>query len=257
VSYPVGQVARYAGISVRTLHHYDELKLLSPSGRTRSGYRRYDDADLQRLQQILFYRELGFPLDEIASILDDPDADAMTHLRRQRELLTARIARLAGMVASLERAMEAHEMGISLTPEERFEVFGEHDPARYADEVRERWGETEAYRESRRRASAYTKEDWQRIMAAGADLDERFAAALREGVPAGDPRAMDLAEEHRRNIDRWFYACGYDMHRGLGDMYLADARFTERYEAVQPGLAAYVRDAIHANADRNQPGLNP
>jgi MerR family transcriptional regulator, thiopeptide resistance regulator len=250
MEYSVGQVARYAGVSVRTLHHYDELKLLSPSARTRAGYRRYDDADLQRLQQILFYRELGFSLDEIATILDDPHADALTHLRRQHELLTARVARLRDMVASVERAMEAQQMGISLTPEERFEVFGEHDPAQYADEAEQRWGKTEAYRQSRQRTSGYTKEDWLTIKAAGADLDRRFAAALAEGVPAGSTPAMDLAEEHRQNIGRWFYDCLYEMHRGLADMYLADERFTQRYEQIAPGLAQYLHDAIHANADR-------
>jgi MerR family transcriptional regulator, thiopeptide resistance regulator len=250
MTYSVGQVARYAGVSVRTLHHYDEVKLLSPGARTRAGYRRYDDGDLQRLQQILFYRELGLSLDQIATILDDPRADAQAHLRRQRELLTARIARLTSMVASVERAMEAQHVGISLTPEERFEVFGEHDPARYADEARQRWGETEAYRQSRRRTGGYTKQDWQEIKAAGDDLDRRFAAALAGGVPADSPQAMRLAEEHRQNISRWFYDCGYDMHRGLGDMYLADERFTQRYEQIAPGLARYVRDAVHANADR-------
>ncbi|HKS98239.1 MAG TPA: MerR family transcriptional regulator [Rugosimonospora sp.] len=250
MGYSVGQVARYAGVSVRTLHHYDERKLLSPSGRSRAGYRRYDDGDLQRLQQILFYRELGFALDEIATILDDPHADALTHLRRQRELLTARIARLTTMVASVERAMEAQQMGISLTPEERFEVFGEHDPARYADEARERWGETEAYRQSAQRTSRYSKEDWLEIKAAGTEVDEALAGALREGVPADSGRAMDLAERHRQHISRWFYDCPYPMHRGLADMYVADERFTQRYEQIAPGLAEYVRAAIHANADR-------
>jgi MerR family transcriptional regulator, thiopeptide resistance regulator len=248
--YSVGQVARYAGVSVRTLHHYDEIKLLSPSGRDRAGYRRYDDSDLQRLQQILFYRELGFPLDEIATILDDPHADALTHLRRQRALLGARITRLTEMVAAVDRAMEAQQMGISLTPEERFEVFGENDPDQYNDEVRERWGETEAYRQSASRTSRYTKEDWLMIKAAAEAVDEGFIAALREGAPATGPLAMDLAEQHRQNVTRWFYDCGYDMHRCLADMYVADERFTEQYEQKAPGLAQYVHDAIHANADR-------
>lgn len=250
MGYSVGQVARFAAVSVRTLHHYDELKLLSPSGRTRAGYRRYDDGDLQRLQQILFYRELGFSLEEIAAILDDPHADALDHLRRQRELLAGRIGKLIKMVAAVERAMEAAQMGISLTPEERFEVFGDHDPEQYADEVRERWGETDAYRQSARRTSQYSKQEWLEIKAAGEEVDRGFAEALRQGVPPGSPSAMDLAERHRSNIDRWFYDCPYEMHRGLGDTYLADERFTQRYERIAPGLARYVRDAIHANADR-------
>ena len=132
----VGQVAKAAGVTVRTLHHYDEIGLLSPSGRSAAGYRRYDDADLDRLQLIRYYRELGFPLDEITAILDDPASDPTAHLRRQHELLTGRIGKLQDMVAAIELAMEARRMNIKLTPEERFEVFGDHDPDQYADEAR-------------------------------------------------------------------------------------------------------------------------
>ena len=120
----------------------------------------------------------------------------------------------------------------------------------YADEARERWGDTDAYRQSQERTARYTERDWAEIRAAGEDLNNRLAAALRAGVAADDPTAMDLAEEHRRQIDRYFYACGPEFHRGLGDMYVADPRFTATYDAVAPGLAAYLRDAIHANADR-------
>ncbi|MBO0868381.1 MAG: MerR family transcriptional regulator [Micromonosporaceae bacterium] len=250
MEYSVGQLARLAGVSVRTLHHYDEVKLLVPGGRTGGGYRRYNEQDLERLQRILFYRELGFPLEEIATILDDPDADAMTHLHRQHGLLSARLHRLVAMITAVEREMEARQMGISLTPEERFEVFGEHDPGQYADEVRERWGETDAYRTSQQRTARYGKQDWLQIRAEAAELDRGFAAALGAGAPAGGGQAMDLAEQHRQHISRWFYDCPYEIHRGLGDMYLADPRFTQRYEQIAPGLAQYVRDAIHANADR-------
>jgi DNA-binding transcriptional MerR regulator len=121
---PVGKVAGFAGVTVRTLHHYDEIGLLSPSGRSSAGYRSYSDADLDRLQRILFYRELGFSLDAIATIVDDPGTDAQAHLKRQRELLTGRIEQLNRMVAAVERAMEANTMGNALTPEETFEVFG-------------------------------------------------------------------------------------------------------------------------------------
>ncbi len=119
----------------------------------------------------------------------------------------------------------------------------------YADEARERWGQTEAYRQSQERTARYTEQDWAEIKAAGADLNGRLAAALRHGVTADSPAAMDLAEEHRRQMTR-FYDCGYEMHRCLGDMYVDDPRFTATYDAVQPGLARYLRDAIHANAAR-------
>jgi MerR family transcriptional regulator, thiopeptide resistance regulator len=252
MDYSVGQVARYAGISVRTLHHYHEIGLLAPGGRTRAGYRRYAEGDLERLQQVLYYKELGFPLDEIATILDDPGTDAAAHLRRQHELLTRRMDRLRQMVASVERAMEAEKMGISLTPEERFEVFGDHDPAQHADEAEQRWGETDAYRQSRQRTKSYRKEDWLAIRAESESITQRMAAAMAAGTPANAPAAMDIAEEHRRHIDRWFYDLGYPMHRGLAEMYLADPRFTANYENVAAGLAQYMHDAILANAARHE-----
>ncbi|RSO21597.1 MerR family transcriptional regulator, partial [Streptomyces sp. WAC 06725] len=163
MGYSVGQVAGFAGVTVRTLHHYDEIGLLVPGGRSHAGHRRYSDADLDRLQQIMFYRELGFPLDEVAALLDDPDADPQEHLRRQHALLSARIGKLQAMATAVEHALEARKMGVNLTPEEKFEVFGDFDPDDYAGEVRERWGGTEAYKESQRRTATYTKEDWKRL----------------------------------------------------------------------------------------------
>jgi DNA-binding transcriptional MerR regulator len=248
--YTVGQVAELSGVTVRTLHHYDEIGLLSPGERTAAGYRRYGEDDLERLHQVLSYRELGFALEEIATILDDPEADAAAHLRRQHRLLTDRIARLREMVAAVDKAMEAQQMGIALTPEERFEVFGDFDPDRHEEEARERWGETDAYKQSQRRAAGYTKDDWLRIKAEGAETERGLAAALAGGVPATGEDAMDLAEQHRQQISRWFYDCPYELHRGLGDMYVGDPRFTAHYEDITPGLAQYLRDAIHANADR-------
>ncbi|MFF1731728.1 MerR family transcriptional regulator [Streptomyces sp. NPDC058247] len=251
MSYSVGQVAGFAGVTVRTLHHYDEIGLLAPVGRSRAGHRRYSDADLDRLQQILFYRELGFPLDEVAVLLDDPDADPRAHLRRQHELLTARIGKLQKMAEAVEHAMEARRMGINLTPEEKFEVFGEKDPEQYADEARERWGGTDSYAESQRRAASYTKEDWKRMQAEVADWGERYDALMAAGEPANGERAMDMAEEHRQHISKWFYACDFETHCGLGEMYVADERFKEFYESMRPGLAEHLRDAILANAVRN------
>ncbi|MBG0831798.1 MerR family transcriptional regulator [Planomonospora sp. ID67723] len=250
MGYSVGQVARLAGVTVRTLHHYDEVGLLSPGQRSASGYRRYTDADLERLQHVLFYRELGFPLEEIAVILDDPGSDALTHLRRQHELLNRRIGRLQEMAAAVERAMEANTMGISLTPEERFEIFGDFRPEDHEQEAEERWGGTEAFEQSRRRMAKMTKDDWARFTAEAARTTEAFAEAFTGGLPADSERAMELAEEHRAHITRWCYDCSYEIHRGLGDMYVADPRFTANYEPLTAGLTQYIRDAIHANADR-------
>ncbi|MFF3458683.1 MerR family transcriptional regulator [Streptomyces sp. NPDC002730] len=251
MGYSVGQVAGFAGVTVRTLHHYDEIGLLSPSGRSTAGHRRYDDADLDRLQQILFYRELGFPLEEVAALLDDPDADPQEHLRRQHELLSARITKLQQMAAAVEQAMEAKKMGINLTPEERFEVFGDKDPEQYAEEAEQRWGGTAAYAESQRRAAGYTKDDWKRMQAEVADWGARYDALMADGEPSTGERAMDLAEEHRQHITKWFYECTYEFHTCLGEMYVSDERFRAFYDSTRPGLAVHLRDAILANAVRN------
>ncbi|WP_030414964.1 MerR family transcriptional regulator [Streptomyces sp. NRRL S-1448] len=250
MSYSVGQVAAFAGVTVRTLHHYDEIGLLHPGERNHAGHRRYGDDDLDRLQQILFYRELGFPLDEVAALLDDPGADPQEHLRRQHDLLTARIGKLQDMAAAVAHAMEARRMNVRLTPEEKFEVFGDFDPDAHAAEVEERWGGTDAYEESQRRTAAYTKEDWKRLTAEFDGLHRRMAELLAEGVPADSEAAMDVAEEHRQYIGRSYYACSYEAHTGLGEMYVADERFTATYEAIRPGLAVYLRDAMLANAVR-------
>ncbi|MET7436920.1 MerR family transcriptional regulator [Streptomyces sp. NPDC004082] len=254
MSYSVGRVAGFAGVTVRTLHHYDEIGLLVPSERSRAGHRRYGDADLDRLQQILFYRELGFPLDQVAVLLDDlatGKADPRAHLRRQHELLTARIEKLRKMAAAVEHAMEARTMGIDLTPEEKFEVFGDKDPEEHAEEAERRWGGTEAYAESQRRAARYTKEDWKRMQAEVASWGERYGALMAAGEPPSGGPAMDLAEEHRLHIAEWFYPCPYETHRGLGEMYVSDERFKEFYDSMRPGLAEHLRDAIAANAERN------
>jgi DNA-binding transcriptional MerR regulator len=251
MSYSVGQVSRFAKVTVRTLHHYDEIKLLCPSGRTPSGYRRYDDADLDRLQQILFYRELGFSLDDIAAILDDTEASPSEHLRRQRSLLLDRIDRLQEMVASVEHALEARKMGINLTPEEKFEVFGE-DYVDYQDEAEQRWGDTDAWKESQRRASKYTKQDWIEIQAETDALNARLGEAVRSGVAADSEQGMQLAEDFREQIDRRFYPVSYAMHRNLACLYISDPRFTETYEKIAPGAAAWLNAAIVANADRGE-----
>jgi DNA-binding transcriptional MerR regulator len=244
MGYSVSQVAQIAGVTVRTLHHYDDIGLLRPSARTRAGYRRYDEQDLERLRLILVYRELGFTLEEIRSIL--AAADPSSHLRRQHALLRQRIERLREMVTAIEYLLEAQTMGINLTPEEKFEVFGDFDPDVYAEEAQERWGDT--YRESARRVAGYTKDDWLRIQRGWADLMRRFIEAFEAGVPATSQPAMDLAEEHRALITEHFYECTYDIHVGLAEMYLADDRFRAHYDDQRPGLAQYVHDAIEANA---------
>jgi len=250
----VGRLAALAGITVRTLHHYDEIGLVRPSARTPSGYRAYGPGDVERLRQVLTYRRLGFGLREVAELVADPAVDAAVHLRRQRELLLSQRERVDAMVAAIDKELEARKMGMNLTPAEQLEVFGTGKAGgEWADEAERRWGDTDAYRESQRRAAGYGKDDWARIKAEADENVQALAAALRAGQPAGGPVAAGLAEAHRQHISRYFYDCGYAAHRGLAEMYLADPRFTATYDEVEPGLARYVHDAIVANADHREP----
>jgi DNA-binding transcriptional MerR regulator len=248
-TFAIGALARMAGVTVRTLHHYDEVGLLHPSGRSGAGYRQYTEEDVERLQQILFYRELELPLDQIRAVLAG-EAGPAVHLRRQHRLVLERIERLEGLAQAIERTLEASQMDIKLTPEERLEVFGSHDPESHLAEAQERWGETAAWRESSRRTARYSKADWLRIKAEGDAALRALAGAMGAGHAPGDTTSMDAAEAHRRHIETAFYPCSFDMHRGLAEMYLSDPRFTATFESVAPGLARFVHDAILANAAR-------
>jgi DNA-binding transcriptional MerR regulator len=248
--YPVGEVARIAKVTVRTLHHYDQIGLLAPVGRTAGGYRLYSGRDLDRLQQILFYRALGFSLDEVAAILDDPQSSPRDHLRRQHALLKERIRALEELAEAVEHAMEAEKMGIQLTPEEKFELFGPDYDERWEQEAEQRWGDTDAWKQSQLRTGSYSKEDWQRIQTETAALNERTAAAVKAGEPADGEAGMDLAEEHRQHICDNFYDCTYAIHRGIASLYVGDPRFTANLEKVAPGTAQWLHDAILANAAR-------
>ncbi len=253
-AWTVGRVAAMAGVSVRTLHHYDAVGLLSPTGRSHAGYREYSDGDLARLHQILLYRELGFPLDEITTLVGERGASAAGHLRRQHELLESRIYRLQTMVSAIERMLEAERMDTKLTPEEQFEVFGDFNPDEHEAEAQEKWGDTDAYKESARRTASYSKADWLAIKEEAAAVNSQFNEAMTSGVAASDAAAMDVAEAHRQHISRWFYTCTTDIHRGLAEMYIADPRFEANYEKLAPGLAHYVHDAVLANAARVDAG---
>ncbi|HSK22749.1 MAG TPA: MerR family transcriptional regulator [Egicoccus sp.] len=250
MSYSIGEVARFAGVTVRTLHHYDAIGLLSPSRRTGSGRRGYEPPDLDRLQRILFYRELDLPLEDIAGLLDG-DEDPLSHLARQRDALQDRIERLERLVTVLERTMEARKMGINLDPDEMFEVFGDFDPGEHAEEAEQRWGETDAWRQSRQRTSSYTKADWLRFKNEQETLGTDMVAALDAGIAPDDERAMDLAERARLQIHEWFYDCPHAMHVNLGQMYVDDPRFKANYDRQREGLAVWLRDAIVANAKRH------
>ena len=250
-TWTVGQVADLFGVTVRTLHHYDEMGLLVPSERSRAGYRLYTDEDLTRLQQVVVYRRLELPLDEIASLLDGNE-DAADHLRRQRATVMTRLDELRELVSAIDRALEREMSNEPATPEDLKELFGDGFSDEYEQEARERWGESDAWKQSAARTKRYTTADWAEVKAEMEAVNSAFVKAQQSGEPATSEAAMDAAEQHRRHIHDRFYDLDHAFHRGLADMYVSDPRFTKTYEDIAPGLAAYVRDAIHANADRHE-----
>jgi MerR family transcriptional regulator, thiopeptide resistance regulator len=245
--YTVGAVAELARVSVRTLHHYDEIGLLEPSDRSPAGYRLYSPEDLHRLQRILFYRELDFDLATIATMLANPDED---QLRHQRDLLTDRITRHQAMVTAIDRELNARTLGLTLTARERLEVFGSTRLEDNAARAEQRWGHTQEWRQRRQRVATYSKEDWLTIRTEQAGIHQRLLDAMRAGAAATDPDVMDLAEQHRRHLERWFHDCDLDTHRELATVYRNNERIGLNFDDVAPGLSTYIHDAINANADR-------
>jgi MerR family transcriptional regulator, thiopeptide resistance regulator len=246
----VSQVARLAHVTVRALHHYDEIGLLVPSDRSRAGYRLYSDADLTRLREIVLFRELGFSLEAIAQVIDEPPATRVAALRAHRGRLVAEEQRTRNLIRAVDAAARALEGGETMTSDDMFDGFEEFAKGPYADEARERWGHTEAWAESQRRTRTYRKEDWAAIKAEAESIGLEFAAALDAGASPDSTQAMDVAERARLHIDRWFYPLTHEGHVMLGRMYVSDPRFTETYERIRPGLAAFVAAAIEANAAR-------
>jgi MerR family transcriptional regulator, multidrug-efflux activator len=252
MSYTVKQVAELAGVSVRTLHHYDHIGLLRPHTVTDAGYRLYNQTSLDRLQQILFFRELGFELKEIGQILDSPSFDERRALLAHRELLTEKHDRLGRLIQTIDDSLSRLERGEPMNDTSMFQGFDstrvEAQIERYRDEAIERWGKN-TVEESETRVRSLSEHDWKTIEVKTADINTRLAALM--GTHPAD------SDETQLQIERWFdllnrYFSGYspEAFAGLGEMYAADERFTAHYDQVRPGLAVYLRDGMQVFAQR-------
>lgn len=250
MSYTVGEMAKYAGITARTLHHYDQIGLLSPSTRTEAGYRLYDDSDVDRLQQILFYRELDFALEDIAAILNDPEVDPGDHLRRQRDLLTDRIERLHVLVAAIDRTMEANRMGYQLSARERLEIFGEWTPPpSYAADLSKRRGRG-PFAELNPTLPD-TKEGWQQLEDHRRAVVARLQAVMDARLAPGSVEAMDAVESYRTGPGT--QGLSHEQLELIAGWYADQPEyfgFVARPDEQRPGMAAYFRDAVQANRKR-------
>ncbi len=242
VRWKVGEVARIARVTIRTLHHYDEIGLLRPSHRAKGEYRLYGRADLERLQQIRLYRDLGLPLEEIRAVLDDPDFDRVDALRRHRARLEEKRDETDRLIKTLDRMMQGDE---TMTAEDLFDGFDQEAMER---EAGERWGDSPAWKTSQQRKQRYSKELTGAIQAEHEQLLRDFADCMAAGHGPDSAEARALAERARLHIDRWWYPLSKEAHVQLAQLYVCDPRFEKTYETVAEGLARYVVDAVTANA---------
>ena len=236
----VSEAAKRAGVSVRTLRWYDEIGLLKPSETTRAGYRFYDSAAMASLQQILFYRELGVPLEQIGRILSAPDNDRTEALQKHRTLLLMKRRRLDDMLRLVDETIG----GIAMYNERPKPTQADWEAVKeqYAKEAAERWGNTEAFLESREKHSRYTPEDEARI---NAEMEEIFTAFGSCGDPAG-PEAQELVRRWQAHITKYHYNCTKGILACLGQSYTGDPRFRENLDKYGAGTAQKMSDAIAA-----------
>jgi MerR family transcriptional regulator, thiopeptide resistance regulator len=240
-AYTVRQLARLAGISVRTLHHYDQIGLLSPAKRTPSGYRLYRQPDLQRLQQILFYKELEVPLEEIRRLLDQPGFDPISTLEDHRRSLLMRRERLDQLLQTIDKTIRALKgENMELTDEELYEGFTQEQRERYDREVKEMY-DPELVAESHRRLRKLTKAQWQAVKEEGGAVTLKLAELSDR--PIHDPEVQAAIARHHSWIEN-FYTCSAEVYQGLGRLYSEHPEFRAMYEKIRPGLADYMREAM-------------
>lgn len=232
----VSEVSRETGISVRTLHYYDQIGLLRPDAETESGYRLYGPAALERLGQILFFRSLEFPLKEIKAILDAPSFDPSEALEQQIKLLTLKrdhFDQLITLALNLQK-----EGGRAMD----FNTFDTGKIDAYAEEVKERWSKTDAYREYKSKTGEYQDEDWEESGKALMDQLKRFSALT--GLSCGDPRVQKEVAKLQQVITDNYYTCTDEILASLGEMYVGDERFRKSIDQFGEGTADFVSKAI-------------
>lgn len=259
-SYLVKEVAQLSGVSVRALHHYHKLGLLVPHGRSQAGYRLYDEQDLLRLQQILIGRELGLPLAQIKTALDEPQFDYRQALISQREKLVNRVEQTSQLLAAVDTALNSlrtnSRCNAPLTGQgvsNMATLFNGFNPADYELEAQTNWGGSNAFKESTKRTHAYKPEDWKRMHSEQSAIYEAAFATSQAEQTASSQEGTDIAEKHRLFIDRWFYSCSHAQHAALADLYEEDPRFAANIDKFGAGLSSYLSAAIRANAARTLP----
>ena len=239
----ISEFAKLTGVSVRTLHFYDEIGLLKPSTvDAQNGYRFYDEYSLMRMQEILFYRELDFPLKEIRMILSSPDYDKQNALEKQKHLLTLKKERIDRLISALDGAMKGEIVNMDIFDNSEFDAKRD----KYAKEVKEKWGDTAAYKESVQKTADNSADKWKQINSA---MDERiaeFADCKRKGFAPDSKDALAFVKKWQDFITENYYTCTKEILAGLGEMYVADDRFLKDIDRHGDGTAQFMSDSIKA-----------
>lgn len=245
--YKIKEVADMVGISVRMLHHYDKIGLLKPESASPAGYRLYIEKDLERLQQVLFFKELEFSLQEIKDIIYSPNFDRRYALEAQESLLIRKKERLEEIIKIVRKTIKSIDGGLEMDKTEMFKAFDmseiEKNQEKYAEEIKQKYGNTDAYRESQIKTSKYTKEDWDTMTAEGDRVLNRIISLMDKG-PAG-PEVQKAVGELKQQITDRLYNCTPVIFRGIGDMYANDKRIVENKE----GSGRFLQEAIHTYCD--------
>lgn len=246
IEYTVQKLSRIAGISTRTLRYYDEIGILKPARVNSSGYRIYGQAEVDRLQHILFYRELGVELEQIKAILSSPSFDRIKALKEHRGKLLERREQLDRLISNVDNTIASTEGRISMSDHEKFEGFKqkriEENEEKYGKEVREKYGD-KAVDVSNQKFKGMTQEQYNEVERLREEVNETLYAAFKTGDPAGE-LAQKAADLHRQWLCYFWDSYSKEAHAGVAQMYVDDPRFTAYYDEKQPGAATFLRDAI-------------
>lgn len=251
----IGEAAELLGITVRALRHWESIDLLVPSWRTLGGHRLYVDADLERAQRILVYREIGLPLAEVRGLVDG-DGDAREHLERQRRLLVDRASHLRRIIGAVDEMLEEMSMndGKNTTMDARAaaEKFGGGWRQDFADEAEARWGDTAAWAQSQQANANRTEGEWAQMYADQEALVAKLAQAIGDDIDPDSELGREVSALHRAGVEK-HYECGHGRQVILARMYLVDERFHEAYGGVDP--TKWLVAAIEADARAH--GVDP
>lgn len=246
MEYTVKKLGHMAGVSARTLRYYDQIGLLQPARVSSSGYRIYGQAEVDLLQQILFFRELGFPLAKIQEIVTAPDFDQARALQEHRDKLLEKRGQLDELIANVDKSIAQKEGRITMTDQEKFHGFKkklvEENEKKYGKEARESYG-TEVVEKANKKVLNMSQEDYDAVTKLNTELMETLKEAFKTGDPAGE-QAQKAADLHRQWLCYYWPEYNKEAHANLAQMYVDDARFTKYYDKEQPGLAAFLRDAV-------------